>query len=89
MTMGDRVAVIRKGELQQIDTPREIYSNPKNIFVAGFIGSPSMNFVYTKIKSNKDAVELIFGDNQITYRDQKKEKLKSFENKEIVLGIRP
>ncbi len=89
MTMGDRVAVIRKGELQQIDTPREIYSNPKNIFVAGFIGSPSMNFVYTKIKSNKDGVELIFGDNQITYRDQKKEKLKSFENKEIVLGIRP
>ena len=89
MTMGDRVAVIRKGELQQIDTPREIYSNPKNIFVAGFIGSPSMNFVYTKIKSNKDAVELFFGDNQITYRDQKKEKLKSFENKEIVLGIRP
>ena len=89
MTMGDRVAVIRKGELQQIDTPREIYSNPKNIFVAGFIGSPSMNFVYTKIKSTKDAIELIFGDNQITYRDQKKEKLKSFENKEIVLGIRP
>ena len=89
MTMGDRVAVIRKGELQQIDTPREIYSNPKNIFVAGFIGSPSMNFVYTKIKSNKDSIELNFGDNQIIYRDEKKEKLKSFENKEIVLGIRP
>ena len=89
MTMGDRVAVIRKGELQQIDTPREIYSNPKNIFVAGFIGSPSMNFVYTKIKSAKDSIELNFGDNQITYRDEKKEKLKSFENKEIVLGIRP
>ena len=46
MTMGDRVAVIRKGILQQIDTPREIYLYPKNIFVAGFIGSPSMNFVY-------------------------------------------
>ena len=89
MTMGDRVAVIRKGELQQIDTPREIYSNPKNIFVAGFIGSPSMNFVYTKIKSTKDSIELIFGDNKITYQDEKKKKLKSFENKEIVLGIRP
>ena len=46
MTMGDRVAVIRKGVLQQIDTPREIYLYPKNIFVAGFIGSPAMNFVY-------------------------------------------
>ena len=89
MTMGDRVAVIRKGELQQIDTPREIYSNPKNIFVAGFIGSPSMNFVYAKIKSKDDVMELTFGDNQITYKDEKKEKLESFENKEIILGIRP
>ena len=89
MTMGDRVAVIRKGELQQIDTPREIYSNPRNIFVAGFIGSPSMNFVYTKIKSTKNSIELNFGDNQIIYRDEKMGKLKSFENKEIVLGIRP
>ena len=89
MTMGDRVAVIRKGELQQIDTPREIYSNPKNIFVAGFIGSPSMNFVYAKIKTENDGIELTFGDNQIRYKDQKKEKLKSFENKEIILGIRP
>ena len=89
MTMGDRVAVIRKGELQQIDTPREIYSNPKNIFVAGFIGSPSMNFVYAKIKSKDEVMELTFGDNQITYKDEKKEKLESFENKEIILGIRP
>ena len=89
MTMGDRVAVIRKGELQQINTPREIYSNPKNIFVAGFIGSPSMNFVYAKIKSKDDVIELTFGDNQITYKDEKKQKLESFENKEIILGIRP
>ncbi len=89
MTMGDRVAVIRKGELQQIDTPREIYSNPKNIFVAGFIGSPSMNFVYAKIKSKDEVMELTFGDNQITYKDEKKDKLQSFENKEIILGIRP
>ena len=89
MTMGDRVAVIRKGELQQIDTPREIYSNPNNIFVAGCIGSPSMNFVYAKIKSKNDVMELTFGDNQITYKDEKKEKLESFENKEIILGIRP
>ncbi len=46
MTMGDRVAVIRKGRLQQVDTPRNLYDNPDNLFVAGFIGSPSMNFVY-------------------------------------------
>ena len=60
MTMGDRVAVIRKGELQQIDTPREIYLYPKNIFVAGFIGSPSMNFVYADVKISGKKAELSF-----------------------------
>ena len=89
MTMGDRVAVIRKGELQQIDTPREIYLNPKNIFVAGFIGSPSMNFVYANVDVNKSSVKLNFGNDQIDYKGDKLEKLKAFENKEIVMGIRP
>ena len=89
MTMGDRVAVIRKGELQQIDTPREIYLNPKNIFVAGFIGSPSMNFVYAKVSVNKNSIKLNFGNDHIDYKGDKLEKLKAFENKEIVMGIRP
>ena len=89
MTMGDRVAVIRKGELQQINTPREIYLNPKNIFVAGFIGSPSMNFVYANVGVNKSSIKLNFGDDQIDYKGDKLEKLKTFENKEIVMGIRP
>tara|TARA_B100001113_G_scaffold279578_1_gene234267 strand:- start:868 stop:2043 length:1176 start_codon:yes stop_codon:yes gene_type:complete len=89
MTMGDRVAVIRKGELQQIDTPREIYLNPKNIFVAGFIGSPSMNFVYANVGVNKSSIKLNFGNDQIDYKGDKLEQLKTFENKEIVLGIRP
>ena len=89
MTMGDRVAVIRKGELQQIDTPREIYLNPKNIFVAGFIGSPSMNFVYSSVKVDRSKVKLIFGDTTINYSGNKSEMLKSFEGNEIVLGIRP
>ena len=89
MTMGDRVAVIRKGELQQIDTPREIYSNPKNIFVAGFIGSPSMNFVYANIKGKKGSIELSFGDDKIAYNGPNLDKLREFENTEIVMGIRP
>ncbi len=89
MTMGDRVAVIRKGELQQIDTPREIYLKPKNIFVAGFIGSPSMNFVYANVGVNKSSIQLNFGDDQIEYKDEKLGELKAFENKEIVMGIRP
>ena len=89
MTMGDRVAVIRKGELQQIDTPREIYLNPRNIFVAGFIGSPSMNFVYANVGVNKNSIKLNFGNDHIDYKGDKLEKLKVFENKEIVMGIRP
>ena len=89
MTMGDRVAVIRKGELQQIDTPREIYLNPRNIFVAGFIGSPSMNFVYANVGVNKNSIKLNFGNDHIDYKGDKLEKLKAFENKEIVKGIRP
>ena len=89
MTMGDRVAVIRKGELQQIDTPREIYLKPKNIFVAGFIGSPSMNFVYANVGVNKNSIQLNFGNNQVEYKGEKLAELKAFENKEIVMGIRP
>ena len=89
MTMGDRVAVIRKGELQQIDTPREIYLKPKNIFVAGFIGSPSMNFVYANVGVNKSSIQLNFGNDQIEYKSEKLGELKAFENKEIVMGIRP
>ena len=88
MTMGDRVAVIRKGILQQIDTPREIYLYPKNIFVAGFIGSPSMNFVYATVESNSKGVNLKFGNDKISSKEAS-EALKKYEGKEIVLGIRP
>ena len=88
LTMGDRVAVIRKGVLQQIDTPREIYLYPKNIFVAGFIGSPSMNFVYAKVKTSAKGILLTFGDNKILSKDAP-EALNGYEGKEIVLGIRP
>ncbi len=88
MTMGDRVAVIRKGVLQQIDTPREIYLYPKNIFVAGFIGSPAMNFVYATIDVSGKKTKLTFGDSNIVSSDAPKS-LSDFNGKEIVLGIRP
>ena len=89
MTMGDRVAVIRKGELQQIDTPREIYLYPKNIFVAGFIGSPSMNFVYADVKLSGDVAELSFANETIKCSGEHSKKLKKVDGKQIVLGIRP
>ncbi len=88
MTMGDRVAVIRKGVLQQIDTPREIYLYPKNIFVAGFIGSPAMNFVYATINVSKKETKLTFGDSEIVSSHAPKS-LVDFNSQEIVLGIRP
>ena len=88
MTMGDRVAVIRKGVLQQIDTPREIYLYPKNIFVAGFIGSPAMNFVYANIDVSGKETKLIFGDTEIVSSHAPKS-LADFTDRKIVLGIRP
>lgn len=88
MTMGDRVAVIRKGILQQIDTPREIYLYPKNIFVAGFIGSPAMNFVYATINVSEKETLITFGESNIVSHDAPKS-LADFNGKEIVLGIRP
>jgi multiple sugar transport system ATP-binding protein len=53
MTLGDRVAVMRAGEIQQVDTPMELYNNPKNLFVAGFIGSPAMNFMPATVEGGK------------------------------------
>ena len=88
MTMGDRVAVIRKGVLQQIDTPREIYLYPKNIFVAGFIGSPAMNFVYATIDVSEKETKLTFGDSSIVSSHSPKS-LIEFNGQEIVIGIRP
>ena len=88
MTMGDRVAVIRKGVLQQIDTPREIYLYPKNIFVAGFIGSPSMNFVYATVSPSGKSFKIKIGDVEIKTSTAPKN-LTEFKDKEIVLGIRP
>ncbi len=88
MTMGDRVAVIRKGVLQQIDTPREIYLYPKNIFVAGFIGSPAMNFVYATIDVSEKETKLTFGDSSIVSSHSPKS-LIGFNGQEIVIGIRP
>ena len=88
MTMGDRVAVIRKGILQQIDTPREIYLYPKNIFVAGFIGSPSMNFVYATVSPSGKSFKIKIGDIELK-TPTAPEALADFKDKEIVLGIRP
>jgi multiple sugar transport system ATP-binding protein len=92
MTMGDRVAVMRKGELQQVAPPQELYDHPVNLFVGGFIGSPAMNMVEaTLARTNGDmAVEaggqrIALGDETLSARPA----LKRYEGRRVVLGIRP
>ena len=60
MTLGDRVAVMRAGIIQQVDSPKVLYEDPANLFVAGFIGSPAMNFVPARLEG--DTIKLPFGD---------------------------
>ncbi|GAB2764184.1 sn-glycerol-3-phosphate ABC transporter ATP-binding protein UgpC [Nocardioides salsibiostraticola] len=83
MTLGDRVAVLKRGLLQQLATPRELYGNPGNLFVAGFIGSPPMNFLPAKVSG--DQVELPFGT--VTIPADKAEKVRGKEL--LIAGIRP
>ncbi len=83
MTLGDRVAVLKRGVLQQLATPRELYTQPVNLFVAGFIGSPPMNFLPAKVKDGK--VELPFGSVQIP--PERSADLE--EGKLLIAGIRP
>ena len=97
MTMGDRVAVLRKpGEqqtnLQQIDTPRVLYDHPANLFVAGFIGSPSMNFVYGMMNNRNGTPLLTFADEQIPLTRSfwaDRPALASHTDTQLVVGIRP
>jgi multiple sugar transport system ATP-binding protein len=83
MTLGDRVAVLRRGIMEQLATPRELYDQPANLFVAGFIGSPPMNFLPATVKG--DAVELPFGTVKIP--DSKAEKVA--DKGLLIAGIRP
>lgn len=92
MTMGDRVAVIRKGRLQQVDTPRNLYDSPDNLFVAGFIGSPSMNFVYGTVEGAGEEVYARFAGERVRVdplRAANCRDLPSYVGKELVLGVRP
>ena len=92
MTMGDRVAVIRKGRLQQVDTPRMLYDNPDNLFVAGFIGSPSMNFVYGKVEGAGDDLYISFAGDRVKIDPTvvaNRKSLTDYAGKEVVIGIRP
>jgi multiple sugar transport system ATP-binding protein len=92
MTMGDRVAVMRKGQLQQVASPQELYDRPVNLFVGGFIGSPAMNLVEATLEASNGTLHASVGDERIAISSEaldKRPALRAFEGKLVVLGIRP
>ena len=91
MTMATRIVVMKEGVIQQVDTPQNLYDNPKNIFVAGFIGTPQMNFINSRLERMGDDLIVKFGQNIIKLPEDKANDpdLKEYINSEVVLGIRP
>lgn len=86
MTMGDRVAVLDHGVLQQVDKPSVLYSKPSNKFVAGFIGSPAMNFFDV---TKTDNAQLMFKGSEISLKDELQNKIKKSKTSNLSLGVRP
>lgn len=89
MTMADRIVVMRDGVVQQFDTPQMLYNHPKNMFVAGFIGSPQMNFIDCKVKKKNERYILLFNNYEIKLPQRMNDYLIMYENKDVILGIRP
>jgi multiple sugar transport system ATP-binding protein len=92
MTMGDRVAVMRRGELQQVAPPQELYDRPTNLFVGGFIGSPAMNLLEATLERANGGMAVALGDQRLRVDDQvlnARPGLKAYEGRTVVLGIRP
>ncbi len=91
MTMGDRIVVMKKGTVQQIDTPIDLYTYPKNLFVAGFIGTPSMNFFEAAVESDGEHAAVTFAGGKVLKFSA--EHLKKFERKylgkKVTFGVRP
>src|SRR5438128_3362373 len=92
MTMGDRVAVMRKGELQQVDEPQTLYDRPVNLFVGGFIGSPAMNMLDATIQQANGDLRATIGEQTISLGQEtisQRPGLKAYAGKQVIIGIRP
>ena len=90
MTMGDRIVVMNKGRVQQVAPPQGLYNSPKNRFVAGFIGSPPMNFVEGELVNKKGGLYFTTEEGiQVRIIDEMAEKVKNYADKTVLLGLRP
>ncbi len=91
MTMGTRIVVMKDGIIQQVDTPTALYEKPANLFVAGFIGTPQMNFVKATIENRDGEYHLLFGRHDIKLPEGKAKKLAGtgYDDKEVIIGFRP
>ena len=93
MTLADRIAIMKDGVIQQFDTPQQIYENPSNLFVAGFIGSPSMNFIPCRITRQNQRQGVIFetvnGASFFLPVDELNQQLDPWIDREVIIGIRP
>ena len=92
MTMGDRVAVIKDGYLQQVDNPQNLYDKPNNVFVAAFIGSPSMNLFEGQLSFNGDTGSVTVGSQNLTLAPESlaaRPALRNYDGKKMIIGIRP
>ena len=91
MTLGTRIVVMKDGIVQQVDTPQNLYNTPCNLFVAGFIGSPQMNFLDAVVNISGNDVSLKVGDYVLKVPESKKQALikGNYNGKTVVLGIRP
>jgi multiple sugar transport system ATP-binding protein len=92
MTLGDRVAVMRGGLLQQVDRPQVLYDRPANLFVAGFIGSPAMNLVEAEVAERNGGLVARFGPHELAFSPElvsERPSLRSYAGRRVALGIRP
>lgn len=91
MTLADRIAVMKDGELQQLGTPQEIYTKPSNMFVAGFMGSPSMNFIKTMVDLDEDQNPIIkvIGTAEQEHHIRLPQSMREQDGKQVVIGLRP
>jgi len=89
MSMADRITVMNHGAVQQVGDPNETYTAPSNLFVAGFVGSPTMNFIPCTLVEEEDSAYLRIGETRYTISHQMYEAVKDYVGKEMMLGIRP